>query len=397
MQTAPKSRRSASAPGRCAANNARSGGRGACRRLPPHRHGHHVRQRGGGRRRDSKASGVAAETFITTKVWRTDLAPADLIRSAEESRARLGVDRIDLLLIHWPNDQIPLKPSIAALNEVHRRGVAGAIGVANFQPACLRRQARPGRAARLRPGRVPPLSRPAGGLAACPTAGMALVSYARSSRRQIVRRAGGHRAGRAARQITGPDLLAAGQVQQAGVVAIRARPRRPGWRSLAVFDWRLSEPRWRRSRRSAATTAGWSTMISPPARTSRFSRPACSNPLFPRGSGRKSVPLLPTFLQPVAIPSGEVGFPHKSRAATGHAHRPGDEEGRGNGGAGPASDLAACRSARRRADLRHASTRLESFARASVRSVIPIQAYELLQDEQEVSILYTIVALPACR
>ena len=36
---------------------------------------------------------------------------------------------------------------------------------------------------------------------------------------------------------------------------------------------------------------------------------------------------------------------------------------------------------------------LESFARASISSVIPIQAYEILRNEQGVSILYTVVAL----
>src|SRR5215210_3948283 len=50
-----------------------------------------------------RASEVArAEVFVTTKVWHGDLAPGDLERSAEASLRRLGLDAIDLLLIHWP-------------------------------------------------------------------------------------------------------------------------------------------------------------------------------------------------------------------------------------------------------------------------------------------------------
>lgn len=192
-----------------------------------------------------KASGVAAaDTFITTKVWRTDLAPADLIRSAEESRARLGVDRIDLLLIHWPNDQIPLKPSITALNEVHRRGVAGAIGVANF-PTGLLAQASAASAVPLACDQVEyhPYLDQRKVLAACRTAGMALVSYCPLYR-------GGRLFGEPA--VTGPaerlgkspaQIVLRWQVQQAGVVAIpRTTKKARLAENLAVFDFALSEP-----------------------------------------------------------------------------------------------------------------------------------------------------------
>jgi diketogulonate reductase-like aldo/keto reductase len=73
-----------------------------------------------------------ADVFVTTKVWHSDLAPGDLERSAEASLRRLGLDAIDLLLIHWPNLTIPLAGSIEALCNVKRRGLAKHIGVANF-------------------------------------------------------------------------------------------------------------------------------------------------------------------------------------------------------------------------------------------------------------------------
>lgn len=77
------------------------------------------------------------EVFVTTKVWHTELAPADLRRSAEASLRRLGLQQVDLLLIHWPNAGIPLAGSIRALCEAKRAGLARHVGVANFTVALL--------------------------------------------------------------------------------------------------------------------------------------------------------------------------------------------------------------------------------------------------------------------
>ena len=87
-----------------------------------------------------RAAGVArADVFLTTKVWYTDLAPGALQRSAEASLKRLGLDQVDLLLIHWPSPDIPLEGSIAALCDAKRRGVARHVGVSNFPVALLDR------------------------------------------------------------------------------------------------------------------------------------------------------------------------------------------------------------------------------------------------------------------
>jgi diketogulonate reductase-like aldo/keto reductase len=85
-----------------------------------------------------RASGIARhEVFVTTKVWKDDIAAGDLQRSAEASLKRLGLDYVDLLLIHWPNADIPLKGSIEALCEVKDRGLAHHIGVSNFTTRLL--------------------------------------------------------------------------------------------------------------------------------------------------------------------------------------------------------------------------------------------------------------------
>lgn len=72
------------------------------------------------------------DLFVTTKVWKDDIGSGDLQRSAEASLKRLGLDYVDLLLIHWPNAEIPLKGSIEALCEMKEKGLARHIGVSNF-------------------------------------------------------------------------------------------------------------------------------------------------------------------------------------------------------------------------------------------------------------------------
>lgn len=70
--------------------------------------------------------------FVTTKVWQTHLAPPEFERSTKESLARLRLSEVDLLLIHWPNPNIPLAETIGALCKMKREGYARHIGVSNF-------------------------------------------------------------------------------------------------------------------------------------------------------------------------------------------------------------------------------------------------------------------------
>lgn len=72
------------------------------------------------------------DIFLTTKVWYTEIGARALEASAEASLKRLGLDHVDLLLIHWPNPEVPLAESIGALNRVRERGLTRHIGVSNF-------------------------------------------------------------------------------------------------------------------------------------------------------------------------------------------------------------------------------------------------------------------------
>jgi 2,5-diketo-D-gluconate reductase B len=85
-----------------------------------------------------RASGLPRDqVFVTTKIWPSHFAPRDLERSAKECLVRLRLSDVDLLLLHWPNPDIPLAETLGALCKVKRDGLARHIGVSNFTVAMI--------------------------------------------------------------------------------------------------------------------------------------------------------------------------------------------------------------------------------------------------------------------
>lgn len=85
-----------------------------------------------------KLSAVArGDIFLTTKVWVENYRPATFVTSVEESLAKLKTDYVDLLLLHWPNDAVPLADQVGALNAVKDAGKVRHIGVSNFNTALM--------------------------------------------------------------------------------------------------------------------------------------------------------------------------------------------------------------------------------------------------------------------
>ena len=85
-----------------------------------------------------RASGVKRDqVFLTTKIWPSHFAPHDLERSAKECLVRLRLTEVDLLLLHWPNPQVPLVETLGALARVKQQGLARHIGVSNFTVALI--------------------------------------------------------------------------------------------------------------------------------------------------------------------------------------------------------------------------------------------------------------------
>lgn len=86
-------------------------------------------------RRGIEASDVdPREVFVATKLSTRNLARADAIDTAHESAARLGVESIDLLYVHWPLDTYDPEGTIEALNYLHGENIVDRVGLSNFRP-----------------------------------------------------------------------------------------------------------------------------------------------------------------------------------------------------------------------------------------------------------------------
>ncbi|MFJ1784648.1 aldo/keto reductase [Streptomyces anulatus] len=87
------------------------------------------------------ASGIPREElFVTTKLWNADQGYDATLAAFDVSLAKLGLDYVDLYLIHWPTPAHDLYPeSWRALEKLAADGRIRAAGVSNFQPAHLRR------------------------------------------------------------------------------------------------------------------------------------------------------------------------------------------------------------------------------------------------------------------
>jgi diketogulonate reductase-like aldo/keto reductase len=83
--------------------------------------------------------GVAREElFVTTKLWNADQGYEPALRAFDTSLTRLGLDYVDLYLIHWPlQDDTRILRTWDALEVIAESGRAKAIGVCNFEPRHL--------------------------------------------------------------------------------------------------------------------------------------------------------------------------------------------------------------------------------------------------------------------
>jgi diketogulonate reductase-like aldo/keto reductase len=189
-----------------------------------------------------RAGSVArAEVFVTTKIWPSHFAPGELERAAEDSLERLKLAQVDLLLLHWPNPQVPLRATLGALCKVKRAGLARHIGVSNFTVALVEE------AVQLADEplvcnqiEVHPFIDQSKVIAACRRHGMAVVAYSPIARggvqrdKVLTRIAAAH--GKTAAQISLRFL-----VQRSIVVIPRTSRVERLKENLAIFDFELSE------------------------------------------------------------------------------------------------------------------------------------------------------------
>lgn len=80
-----------------------------------------------------KQSGLKREEFfLTTKIRRDDLNAETVEANVKRFLAELEIPYIDLLLIHWPNRNIPIEETLGAMNKLKEQGLIRAVGVSNF-------------------------------------------------------------------------------------------------------------------------------------------------------------------------------------------------------------------------------------------------------------------------
>jgi 2,5-diketo-D-gluconate reductase B len=189
-----------------------------------------------------RASGLPRDAvFLTTKIWPDHFARDAFRRAADERLQLLGVDQLDLLLLHWPSKTVPLAETMEALNAVKAAGQTRHIGVSNFTTRLIDEAVRLS-AAPLVTNQVeyhPYLSQ-AKVLAKLKEHGMALTAYCPIARGKVVDDptlgAIGKSYGKSATQVALRWL-----VQQEGVVAIPRSSSEPRIEAnLQVFDFSLS-------------------------------------------------------------------------------------------------------------------------------------------------------------
>ena len=90
-----------------------------------------------------RQSGVAREDlFVTSKLWNSDQGYDSTIKAFDASLERLGLEYLDLYLIHWPQPMYDTYvDSWKAMEKLYKEGRVKAIGVSNFHPHHLERLA----------------------------------------------------------------------------------------------------------------------------------------------------------------------------------------------------------------------------------------------------------------
>jgi 2,5-diketo-D-gluconate reductase B len=189
------------------------------------------------------ASGVRRDdVFVTTKIWPTHFAPRELERAAREGLARLRLSEVDLLLLHWPNPQIPLAETLGALGKVKRDGLTRHIGVSNFTVAQVEQAVR----ASSEPlvcdqVECHPFLDQSKVIVACREHGMAVVAYSPiaqgDAKNDDVLKRVGRAYGKTAAQVCLRYL-----VQQDIVVIPRTSKLERLSENAAIFDFTLTEP-----------------------------------------------------------------------------------------------------------------------------------------------------------
>jgi aryl-alcohol dehydrogenase-like predicted oxidoreductase len=76
--------------------------------------------------------GHREQVVIATKVWPLNASYGRVLRAADRSRNRLGIDVIDLYHAHWPNPRVPIRNAMKAMKKLVQDGKVRRAGISNF-------------------------------------------------------------------------------------------------------------------------------------------------------------------------------------------------------------------------------------------------------------------------
>jgi 2,5-diketo-D-gluconate reductase B len=196
---------------------------------------------GEGLRRGLRAAHVEREdVFVTTKVWRDQLAAVDFERSLDQSLKKLELSWVDLLLVHWPNPKVPLKETLDVLCKAKRDGRTKHVGVANFTMSLLEEAVKLASEPLVTNQiEVHPFIAQNKVLAACRTLGLSVTAYCPLARGKVPGNGMLARIGKAHGKT--PAQIALRYLVQQGTIPIprTAKPDQLA-ANLAVFDFELS-------------------------------------------------------------------------------------------------------------------------------------------------------------
>jgi 2,5-diketo-D-gluconate reductase B len=191
--------------------------------------------------RGLRAAGVPrGEVFLTTKVSPDRFRREAFQKAAEERLEKLGVDYVDLLLLHWPNPEVPLGETLDALAAVRAQGLTRHAGVSNFPSALLREALAHGLPLVTNQVEYHPYLSQETLLGVLRAAGMALTAYSPVAKGKVKDDPALQELGRAHGK-TPTQVALRWLVQQPGVIAIpKTASEARAAENLDIFDFSLS-------------------------------------------------------------------------------------------------------------------------------------------------------------
>jgi 2,5-diketo-D-gluconate reductase B len=192
------------------------------------------------------ASGVKRdEVFIVTKIWPSHYEPRALEAAAKDSLSKLRLPNVDLLLLHWPNPEVPLADTLGALCNLKRAGLTRHIGVANFTVTLIEQAVRLASEPLVcNQVEMHPYLDQSKVLAACRAHGMAVVAYSPIARGNAAKDAVLARTGKA-HDKTAAQICLRWLVQQGvGAIPRTSKVERLA-ENIAVFDFELTSAEMR--------------------------------------------------------------------------------------------------------------------------------------------------------